>query len=91
MTAVLEEKAIARGTLTIPDPSGTQVITWDPADDEEVRKAAEAFASALKDRRMTAHRMHADGMAADGTMGTVIRDFEPDAREIMMRPQLVGG
>jgi hypothetical protein len=84
------ERETTRGTLTIPDPSGAKVITWDPADDEEVRKAVGAFRAALKSG-MTAHSLHAGGVAADGTMGTVIRDFEPDATEIVMRPQLVGG
>jgi hypothetical protein len=89
MTAMLEREVV-RGTMTIPDPSGAKVITWDPADDEEVRKAADAFAAAMKNR-MTPVRRHAEGVAPDGTMGTVIRDFEPDAAEITMQPRLVGG
>ena len=89
MTAMLERAPI-RGTLTIPDPSGAQVITWDPQDDEEVRKAADAFAGAVKEH-MTPIRRHEGGTAADGTMGVVIHDFEPDAIEITMQPRLVGG
>jgi hypothetical protein len=90
MTAILENGPVTYGTLTIPDQSGGKVITWDPADDAQVQEAVAAFRAAQAGG-MVAHRLHSDGVAADGTMGTVIKDFEPDAHEILMRAQLVGG
>jgi hypothetical protein len=90
MTAILEDKVTACGTLTIPQQSGISVITWDPADDEQVRKALDAFRAAVKNR-MTPVQRHPDGLAADGTMGTVIKDFPAEAADILMRPQMVGG
>jgi hypothetical protein len=90
MTAILEEKAAVHGTLSIPENSGITVLTWDPEDDKQVRRAADAFAAAVKDR-MTPVRRHAEGVAADGTMGVVIRDFPAEAADILMRPQMVGG
>jgi hypothetical protein len=90
MTAILEEKATACGTLTIPDIAGIKVLTWDPSDDEQVREASEAFRAAQK-AGMVAHQAHLGGVAADGTMGTVVREFPAEAASIMMRPQLVGG
>jgi hypothetical protein len=90
MTAILEDKVTACGTLTIPQQSGIEVITWDPADDEQVRKATAAFRAAVK-QGMVAHQAHLGGVAADGTMGTVVREFPAEAASIMMRPQLVGG
>jgi hypothetical protein len=90
MTAVIDEKVTACGTLTIPQQSGIEVITWDPADDEQVRKATYAFRAAVK-QGMVAHQAHPAGVAADGTMGTVVRDFPSEAASILMRPQMVGG
>jgi hypothetical protein len=90
MTAVLEKTVTARGTLTIPDRSGGKTVTWDPQDAAEAALAEEAFRAALKGG-MIAHQAHAGGVAADGTMGTVVRDFPAEAAEITMRPQIVGG
>jgi hypothetical protein len=89
MTAILERETI-RGILTIPDPSGGKVLTWDPQDALEAAQAEDAFRAALKGG-MVAHQLHAGGSAADGTMGTVTRRFPEEAAEIVMRPQLVGG
>jgi hypothetical protein len=90
VTAILEERPVTRGILTIPDQSGGKVITWDPQDAREAAQAEDAFRTAMKDR-MTPVRRHAGGLAADGTMGTVIRDFPSGAAEIAMQPRLVGG
>jgi hypothetical protein len=90
MTAILEEKAAVRGTLSIPGESGVTVLTWNPEDDAEVQRASDAFRAALKGG-MVAHQAHADGIAADGTMGTLVRELPREAVRITMRPQLVGG
>lgn len=92
MTAILEhevkEETGARGILTIP---GGTAITWDPSDPGEVAVARQAFYGALKGGGY-AVRQHPGGQAPDGTLGEVIREFEPEVTtEIWMSAQIVGG
>lgn len=75
-----------KNILTIPDEKeGDLRVEWDPNDATQVQVAQESFDRA-RGRGMTAYRMQ-----PGGGRGEQIREFDPQARAILMAPQMVGG
>lgn len=73
-------------TLHRLDRTGDTVTEWHRADDFEVAAAKSVFDS-LRGEGFMAYRI--DGGDEGG--GAVIKDFDPDAEQIIMAPPLVGG
>jgi hypothetical protein len=71
--------------LKIHSIRGDDEFEWDPAvDDERLRRAREQFASA-RERQYFAYSRSENGDTQ------VIREFDPNAREILMAIPLLGG
>ena len=81
----VETAEATRHTLFIMDGTGDTRITWDPTNATEVEMAREAFEKAKENRYLAYTTDRA------GNKGEVIRDFDPEAGDIVMSPQLVGG
>lgn len=86
MTTMETDVAEATSTLQIMDHTGHTEIKWDPNVEIEVAAAKAAF-DVAKAKGMVAYRMAADGTPT----GAVIREFDPQARKIVLRPALQGG
>lgn len=77
-----------RGVLSVPGATtGHTEITWDPDNEAEVAVARAAF-DAAKAGGLRAYRR---GDGEHGTVGGVIKEFDPDAGEIVIIPRPVGG
>lgn len=61
-------------------------VEWDPANPAEVATATEAFNTAQREGVPLAYTV-----PASGEQGEVIRDFDPEADEIIMTRQMAGG
>lgn len=73
-------------TLEVPTPEAGDVkYTWDPANDTEVAAARAAFDAAR------AQGMVAFEQAAGPGRGRRLDTFDPQAGQVVMRPQLQGG
>ena len=70
--------------MAVMDGDGDTRISWNPNNEAEVAIARAAFDTA-RGRGMTAYRV--DGDAG----GAVIREFDPRAENIVMRPAMQGG
>jgi len=79
------EPEVDRHTLSILDHTGDTRIEWNPADETEVAIARAAFEKGKAERRL-AYRV-----TDEGGNGEVMREFDPEARAIVMAPQTVGG
>ena len=71
------------GTMSVLDKTGDSKIKWNTDDVDEVDAARKHFNS-LKRRGYVAYK-------GRGKRGSVIKEFDPDAGEITMCPQSVGG
>jgi hypothetical protein len=80
MTAVIEETAGYTGEIVTD--KGDVVIRWDKADDEQVARAAEAFAAAARSSVLCAPR---------GEASEQVRQFDPEADLIVQVSPLQGG
>ena len=80
MTAVIEEATVIEYTGVLERP-GLEDLTWNKADDDQVRLAAEAFAKTLTETK---------GAAANQD-NVAIREFDPEASTIRMWHQMAGG
>lgn len=83
MTLTAEETTTH--VLMVMSHEGDTRTIWNPENQDEV-DAAKATFERLKDKRYLAYAVDDDGNA-----GRVIRDFDPRAGKIIMRPQIVGG
>lgn len=72
-------------TLHVLDTTGDTRTMWDPTRPTEVEEARKQF------QRMQKKGYLAHTVRDDGEPGEVIREFDPQAGKIIMRPQLVGG
>jgi hypothetical protein len=84
-TVTVEPAEELASVLKVLDETGDTRITWNPRVRAEV-DAARAHFNAMKEKRYLAYRVGDD----DGR-GEVIREFDPEAREIIMHPQMQGG
>jgi len=71
--------------MSILDRTGDIKIVWDPHRLDEVASAKAAFEAAKK-KKMVAYSVSESGEADE-----IIRDFDPNAEKIIMRPAMVGG
>jgi hypothetical protein len=67
------------------DLSGDSKVHWDKNNAVEV-EAAKASFDVLKKKGYVAFRLN-----SDGSTGEQIREFDPNAEKILMRPPLQGG
>jgi hypothetical protein len=74
-----------RGEMSILDRTGDMKVTWDPANPAEVEMARAQF-EAAKAKGYAAYTL-----GEGGATGEVIKKFDPSARRIILRPQMVGG
>ena len=83
-----QEKTAARDTLSvlvIPNEDGDLRIEWSAADEAQIQVARDAFDKGIE-QGMTAYQI-----APGGERGSLIREFDPEARRILLAPQMVGG
>lgn len=72
-------------SLNIMNETGHIQQIWDPANPDEVANAREQFEKWRK-KGYVAYRVQQGGDA-----GEIMREFDPQARAIIMRPPVVGG
>lgn len=70
--------------MRIMDPTGDTKIEWDPDNSDEVKAARSTF-DALKKKRFMAYAVR------DGGKGEVVSSFNPQERQYILAPPLVGG
>jgi len=88
MENVAQEEGVAvkhSGVLEAMDHTGDTKSYWDKNNPAEVA-AAQASFDALKKKGYAAYKLN-----SDGTTGEQIREFDPSAERIIMRPALQGG
>lgn len=73
------------GTMQILDRTGHTELQWDPAKPVELEIARAAFDKYL------AQGYSAFEVGRDGERGRRVDTFNPNAKKLMMVPQLVGG
>lgn len=72
------------GELRVMDPSGDMSVTWNPRVQAEVDVARETF-DRMRNKGHLAYRKEGAGR------GTMLREFDPSASEIIITPPLQGG
>jgi hypothetical protein len=82
MTAVAEDVTYT-GVISEMNETGDTKIRWDKDNPDEVAAARAAF-DALKAKKFRSYAMN-------GKDRVIIHDFDPDAEQIVMAPQTVGG
>jgi hypothetical protein len=75
------------GVNRILDQSGDTTVAWDLTDEESVARAEELFASLSKERKIPFARN--PGVHADEAVQ--IREFDPNAEEIIWVRPIAGG
>lgn len=85
MTTVKQEAQQVLHTLHVLDKTGDKRYAWNPASVEEVAEVREKFDEIVKGFKFLAFTV-----PTDGSMGTAIRDFDPDV-SIVLTPQMQGG
>lgn len=73
------------GVLEAMDLTGDSKVYWDKNNEGEVEAARASF-DTLKRKRYAAYKLN-----SDGSTGEVLREFDPSAERIVMRPQMAGG
>lgn len=73
------------GRIEAMDLTGDSKVYWDKSNAAEVASARAAF-DTLKSKGHVAYELN-----SDGSTGEVIREFNPNAERIVMRPQFAGG
>jgi hypothetical protein len=71
--------------MQVMDPTGHTQVSWDSGDTAGLRVARETF------DRMTGQGYRAFRVGKDGGQGERLSQFDPDAEEMILIPQLVGG
>jgi hypothetical protein len=86
------------GKQTMPPPShkgvlrvqGAEPLHWDTAQPETVLIAEAAFKAAVEERKMSATLIK-PGTDSERTGAEIIREFDPEADEILVQSQAAGG
>jgi hypothetical protein len=73
------------GALRIMNHNGDDVLLWDKTDEMSIEQVREVFNRLMTTEKMLAYTIPARGEAE------VIREFDPQADEIRMHKQHVGG
>lgn len=71
--------------MEVMDHSGDTKKIWDPTKPVEVEDARRSF-EALRKQGYAAYSVN-----EDGTAGEVVREFNPEAGRVIMRPPMAGG
>ena len=72
-------------SMSVMDSTGHSKIDWDPSDPESVSDAEQMFDD-LTEKGYAAFRIK-----YEASQGEQIKDFDPDAHELIMVPPLAGG
>lgn len=72
-------------TMQIMDPTGHTTVNWDPNNTEEVATAKLTF------EQLTGNGYYAFRLSNHGGRGERITTFDPQAKQMILAPQLVGG
>lgn len=75
------------GALHVMAPEGDINIFWDKDNPADVAVAKAAWDKAKSEHRMLGYRVEGD----EGRRGEVMREFDPAAERLILRPQLQGG
>lgn len=75
----------SNGTMVRLDHTGHTEVKWDPDNEIEVASAKASFDVAVG-KGYLAFKLN-----ADGSTGEQIRTFDPNAKQIVLRPQFRGG
>jgi len=78
-------KTSKKRTLRILDSSGDRRLVWRKESDDEVKEAKKAFREALA-KGALAYKVD-----NDGERSKQIREFDPEAEEIVVMPMVTGG
>lgn len=70
----------------VMDRNGDTETSWDKSDPDKVKEAEALFATLVKTRKHVAHVP-----SGDGSPGTLLKKFDPDAEETIFNPPLIGG
>lgn len=73
------------GTMNVMDKTGHSTTTWDPSVSAEVAVARAAF------NELTGRGYRAFRVGVEGERGQRLESFDPQARQMIMVPQLQGG
>ena len=65
---------------------GDTKLTWDPLRPDEVQAAKLHFEYLTKEKKYAAFKME-----VSGERGEMIREFDPEAKRIVLVPQMQGG
>ena len=74
------------GELSVMGRRGDTKIIWDPGNEDEVANARRTFDDLVGRKRFLAFRV-----AARGSKGEQIREFDPDAEKLIIAPPMAGG
>lgn len=72
-------------TMHVMDPGGDTKIIWDSNNTAEVDNARRTFAE-LKGKGFTAYRVD-----DQGDRSAILREFDPEAEKLILRPPMAGG
>ncbi len=73
------------GQMSVMGKRGDSVITWDPKVKESTESARNAFDVLVHEAKMTPYKM------TEGGNGKSMKEFDPEAREIVFAPPMTGG
>lgn len=73
------------GQMRVMGSGGDYKVVWDPEDADEVATAKKAF----DDLRKKGHNAYEVGRK--GKQGDLIREFDPEAGQIILAPPMQGG
>lgn len=79
------EKSVEMHSLIILDSSGHTEVKFDPADPKAVQEVREQFDAIMAEQRPLAYTME------DGHAGSIVTEFDPEAKETYLTQQLQGG
>lgn len=71
--------------MQVMDPTGHTTVSWNPKNDNEVEAARKVF------KKMTKKGYSAFRTGFAGRKGERLNEFDPDAKNLILIPQLVGG
>lgn len=77
---------MAMATMHVMDPTGDTKIIWDKDNPDEVANARRTFEDLVTNKRFTAYRVD-----DTGDRSAVIREFDPTAEKLIIRPAMQGG
>lgn len=77
---------MAMMTLHVMDTDGDTKIIWDSNNPDEVANAKRTFEDLVRGKRYTAYRVD-----EVGDTSAVIREFDPTAEKMILRPAMAGG